>query len=35
LPIFVAVGHNGGAGLLLLTIVSLIYFTSRRDAHGP
>lgn len=34
LPIFVAVGHNGGAGLLLLTIVSLIYFTSRRDAHG-
>jgi heme a synthase len=34
LPIFVAVGHNGGAGLLLLTLVALIYFTSPRDAYG-
>lgn len=31
LPIGIAVMHNGGAALLLLSVITLIYFSSRRE----
>ena len=33
LPLPVAVAHNGGAALLLLTVVTVLYLTSRRLAE--
>lgn len=35
LPIGIAVMHNGGAALLLLSVITLIYFSSRRETNGP
>lgn len=34
LPIGIAVMHNGGAALLLLSVITLIYFSSRRETSG-
>lgn len=34
LPIGIAVMHNGGAALLLLSVITLIYFSSPRETSG-